>query len=415
MNYLFVHQNFAGQYLHLVRHLGAQPGNQVVFLTQHQHFTLPGVRVIRYRPPRAPSPGVHHYLQDTEAAILNGQSVARIALDLRASGFVPDVMAGHNGWGEIWYLKDVYPDVPLIGYFEFFYRQFGADVGFDPGDAHSPDTGPRIRSKNMGNLLGLDTVDIGVCPTHWQRSGYPARYHDKLRLMHEGIDTAWASPLDSATFRLPSGRILSKEDEVLTYVARNLEPHRGFPMFMRSLPGILSRRPHAEVLIVGADGTSYGPPRADGRSYREAMRAELEDDVDWTRVHFLNQVPYGQFRDMLRVSRCHVYLTYPFVLSWSMLEAMSMGCVVVGSCTAPVTEVIVDEDNGFLVDFFDTDMLVRKVVDVLEAGPALAAMRSSARSTIVERYDLQAVCLPRQLALLTEARELLRGRAHTFS
>jgi glycosyltransferase involved in cell wall biosynthesis len=312
-------------------------------------------------------------------------------------------------------LKDVYPDVPLIGYFEFFYRQFGADVGFDPGDVHSPDTGPRIRSKNMGNLLGLDTVDIGVCPTHWQRSGYPARYHDKLRLMHEGIDTAWASPLDSATFTLPGGRILSKEDEVLTYVARNLEPHRGFPMFMRSLPGILSRRPHAEVLIVGADGTSYGPPRADGRSYREAMRAELEDDVDWTRVHFLNQVPYGQFRDMLRVSRCHVYLTYPFVLSWSMLEAMSMGCVVVGSCTAPVTEVIVDEDNGFLVDFFDTDMLVRKVVDVLEAGPALAAMRSSARSTIVERYDLQAVCLPRQLALLTEARELLRGRAHTFS
>ena len=194
MKVLCVHQNFPGQYLHLARYLGTQSQHQIVFITQRQDVELPGVRKIVYKPRRTISPQVHHYLRESEAAVLNAQEVARIALDLRKAGFIPDVMLGHNGWGEIWYLKDIFPEAPLIGYFEFFYRMQGADVGFDPADPITPDTAPRLRTKNLGNLLALDTADLGQCPTEWQKSVYPRRYQSILNAIHEGIDTTVVKP-----------------------------------------------------------------------------------------------------------------------------------------------------------------------------------------------------------------------------
>ena len=332
MKVLFVHQNFPGQYLHLARHLGATPGNEVVFITQRKDdAALTGVKKIVYQPARAVTKGIHHYLLDTEAGVLNAQNVARVALDLKQSGFVPDVMLAHNGWGELWYLKDVFPNTPLIGYFEFFYRLHGADVGFEPGPPLIFDAGPRLRTKNLGNLLALDAVDYGQCPTRWQKSLYPALYQPKIQVVHEGIDTQMVVPNPGVRFKLPGTDVeLTREDEVVTYVARNLEPYRGFPNFMRSLPAILERRPKAQVLIVGGDETSYGPALAGGKTFREVMLQELGNKLDLQRVHFLGKVPYPTFLQVLQVSRVHVYLTYPFVLSWSMLEAMSAGCVVVG-------------------------------------------------------------------------------------
>lgn len=406
MNILFVHQNFPGQYLHLARHLAAQPGNRVVCLTQRRDGDLPGVRKIVYRPRRPPSSDIHHYLRATEAGILNAQEVARAALDLKRSGFVPDVMVGHNGWGEIWYLKDVFPQTPLLGYFEFFYRTSGADVGFDPGVPSNFDTGPRVRTKNLGNLLALDSVDLGQCPTEWQRSLYPERHQARLRVVHEGIDTQCVRPDPQARLTLPNGRVLAAGDEVVTYVARNLEPYRGFPSFMRSLPRILQQRPQAQVVIVGGDETSYGPPPADGRSYRERLLAELGEAIDRERIHFLGKVPYPTFLQVLQVSRVHVYLTYPFVLSWSMLEAMAAGCLVVGSRTPPVEEVIRNGENGLLVDFFDPAGMAEMVARALAEPAAFAPMREAARQTVVERYDLASICLPQQLRLLDELRNL---------
>ena len=403
MKILFVHQNFPGQYRHLAIHLAAVPGNQVVAITQRRDMQLPGVKNIVYKPQREVTPQMHHYLRKTEADVLNAQSVARAALGLKRSGFVPDIMLGHNGWGEILYLKDVFPQTPLLGYFEFFYRFSGADVGFDPGEALTFDTAPRIRTKNLGNLLGLDAADAGQCPTLWQKSTYPERYHPMLRVIHEGIDTDLALPDAKARLTLPAlGIDLAAGDEVVTYVARNLEPYRGFPSFMRSLPAILERRPNAHVLIVGGDDVSYGARLPKGQSYRQLLRDELGDTLDLRRVHFLGKVPYPVFMRILQISRVHVYLTYPFVLSWSMLEAMAAGCLLVASRTAPVEEVIRDGENGLLVDFFKPSEIAARVVEALEDRALFAVLRENARRTIVEKYDLKTICLPQQLAMIGE-------------
>ena len=401
MKVLFAHQNFPGQYLHLARHLGAIPGNEVVFLTQRKGVNLPGVRNIVYGPQRAVTKNVHHYLRETEAGVLNAQNVARIALDLKNSGFVPDVMLGHNGWGEIWYLKDVFPDVPLIGYFEFFYRRFGADVGFNPDDPIIFDTAPRLRTKNLGNLLALEACDMGQTPTYWQHSLYPDVYRPKIQVIHEGIDTNLLVPDTKASYKIPhTNVVVHAGDEVVTYVARNLEPYRGFPSFMRSLPEILSKRPNARVLVVGGDETSYGPSPANGVSFKQQMLNELGETIDLSRVHFLGKVPYSSFVKIIQVSRVHVYLTYPFVLSWSMLEAMSAGCLVIGSRTAPVEEVIRDGENGILVDMFQPTEIAGRVIDALKDKAAFDSLRANARATIVNRYDLQTICLPAQMNLL---------------
>jgi glycosyltransferase involved in cell wall biosynthesis len=401
MKVLCVHQNFPGQYLHLARHLGTQPEHQVVFITQRQDVELPGVRKIVYKPRRTISAQVHHYLRESEGAVLNAQEVARIALDLHKAGFVPDVMLGHNGWGEIWYLKDIFPEAPLIGYFEFFYRMLGADVGFDPADPITPDTAPRLRTKNLGNLLALDTADLGQCPTEWQKSGYPRRYHPILNVIHEGIDTTIVKPDSAARLIVADKREeFIAGEEIVTYVARNLEPYRGFPNFMRSLPRVLAARPKARIIIVGGDEVSYGARLPTGQTFRKQMLAELSGSLDLSRVHFLGKIPYAGFLKVLQVSRVHVYLTYPFVLSWSMLEAMAAGCLVVGSQTQPVEEVIQHAGNGLLVDFFSTEQIADRIIDALEDSKSFASQRKNARQTIVDRFDLRSICLPAHLRLL---------------
>jgi glycosyltransferase involved in cell wall biosynthesis len=401
MKVLFVHQNFPGQYLHLARHFGSLSGHQAVFITQRKDSDLPGVRKIVYKPRRTISPQVHHYLRESEAAVLNAQEVARIALDLRKAGFIPDVMLGHNGWGEIWYLKDIFPQAQLIGYFEFFYRMTGADVGFDPAEPVTPDTAPRLRTKNLGNLLALDTADLGQCPTEWQKSVYPRRYHPNLNVIHEGVDSTVARPDPTTRIMLANEKLeLRAGDEIVTYVARNLEPYRGFPNFMRSLPKILAARPTARVLIVGGDDISYGARLPAGETYKKKMLEELGDSLDLTRVHFLGKVPYNAFIKVLQVSRVHVYLTYPFVLSWSMLEAMSTGCLIVGSRTQPVQEVLHHGGNGLLVDFFSPDEIAERVIEALEDPRSFASLRQNARETVLDRYDLRSVCLPAHLRLL---------------
>ena len=381
----------------------------MVALSQRKDGDLPGVRIVRYRPQRETTPHIHHYLRGTEAGVLNAQAVARAALGLKQSGFVPDVMLGHNGWGEIWYLKDVFPNAPLIGYFEFFYHLHGADVGFDPADKPSFDAAPRIRTRNLGNLLGLEACDFGQCPTQWQYSRYPERYRPMLRIVHDGIDAGLVRPDPAAALSVASsdgagaGIELKAGDEIVTYVARNLEPYRGFPSFMRSLPAILEARPNARILIVGGDEVSYGAAPRDGRNWRQRLLDELGDALDRSRVHFLGKVPYPVFLKVLQVSSAHVYLTYPFVLSWSMLEAMAAGCLIVGSRTAPVEEVILDGENGLLVDFFRPEEIAGKVIAALEAPEDFAALRRNARQTVIEKYDLKRICLPGQLRLIGEA------------
>lgn len=405
MKLLLIHQNFPGQFKHLAQHLASDPSNQVVFITKRQDRDIPGVRRVSYQPRRKVQPSTHRYLRILEDGVLHGQVVAERAEALKRQGFVPDVVVAHPGWGESLYIKDVFPDTPLLNYFEFFYRGKGSDVGFNPAQPPNLDDLARIRTKNGINLLSLDGCDWGLSPTQWQRRQYPDCYRPMISVIHEGVDTDLVSPQADQSLNLARGGRLTQGDEIITYVSRSLEPYRGFPVFMHAVREICRRRPRAHVLIVGDDGVSYGGALPNGQTYRQKLLSEVE--LDLSRVHFLGRVPYPQFLSILRISSAHVYLTYPFVLSWSMLEAMSAGCLVIGSATPPVEEVIVDGQNGLLVDFFSPEQIADRVDEVLDHPNRMAALRLAARRTILSQYDLRAVCLPRQLRLIDD---LVSGR-----
>lgn len=402
MNFLFVHQNFPGQYLHLAPALAADARNTVVALCARRGVSLPGVRVVVYACEGKKAPGVHPWLAEQQVKVVRGEAVARAALKLRDEGFRPDVICAHPGWGEALFLKEVWPDAKLLCYCEFYYRAFGSDVGFDTEFDGTPnfETLCRLRMKNAHQLLSLEASDLGVSPTRWQRDQFPAEFRPRIRTVFDGIDTAVASPGHATLGLKRDNLLLTPQDEVVTFVARNLEPYRGFHIFMRALPEILRQRPRARAVIVGGDEVSYGSRHASGRTFREVLLQELGDSLDITRVHFVGRIPYSRFVDVLRISTVHVYLTYPFVLSWSLLEAMSVGCLVVGSNTAPVREVVREGENGLLVDFFDVSGLARTVVGALGERGSFAALREEARRSIVQRYDLQSVCLPGQMELV---------------
>ena len=326
-----------------------------------------------------------------------GAAVAKVLLQLRRDGFTPDVVVGHGGWGETLFVRDVWPGTRIVLHAEFYYSAEGADAGFDPEFCGTPHEGfaMQVRGRNAAMALALQDADVGVAPTRWQASRFPDELRRKIQVVHEGIDTDLVRPDPNAVLRLKgAGVVLRPGDEVVTYVARNLEPHRGFHVFMmRALPGILKERPRAHAIIVGGDGTSYGPGPAGGGTWRARMLAEVSDRLDPARVHFVGWLPYGALIRVLQVSAAHVYLTYPFVLSWPMLDAMSAGALVVGSRTPPVEDVIEDGRNGVLRGFFDLDGLVRAVADVLAQPAAWHPLRERARATIRSRYDLRRVCL----------------------
>ena len=400
MKVLFVHQNCPGQFKHLAPLLASDPNNEVVFITQKGKPTPKGVKKVEYAPHRDVTPKIHPYLVQAERSILNGQAVARVGFALKERGFTPDVMIGNPGWGETLFLKDVWPDVPLVSMSEFYYRGTGSDVGFDPEFATGPDSVLRARARAGVHLLAIEAADVAYVPTHWQKAQFPKAYHDKMSVIHDGIDCDLVKPDPDASFALPNGDILTRDDEVLTYVSRNLEPYRGFHSFMRALPAILERRPDAKVVIVGGDEVSYGGKAPDGKTWRQVLLSEVGPLPD--RVHFTGRVPYRDYLSLLQVSSAHVYLTYPFVLSWSMLEAMAAGCLIVGSRTPPVEEVIRDGKNGILVDFFDKDEISAKVAEALAMRNEMTEIRAAARQTVVDDYSLKD-CISAQIALIQNA------------
>jgi glycosyltransferase involved in cell wall biosynthesis len=407
MNYLFIHQNFPAQYRHVVRHLADQPGNQVYFITQPNENEMPGVQKVTYPKDQRGPINCHAYAAEIDRAIHTGATVAGVCRELADNGFRPDLVVGHSGWGETLFVKDVFPDVPLLANFEFYYHARGVDVGFDPEFLTIFNDPSRLRARNGVNLLAFQAADWGHSATEWQRGLNPIEMQSRISVLHEGVDTALACPDANARFQLPlSRRILTSRDEVVTYVARNLEPYRGFHIFMRSLPRLLRRRPRAQVVIVGGDGVSYGAPPAPRSSYREIMLKEVGAELDLSRVHFLGMLDHQAYLNLLQVSAAHVYLTYPFVLSWSLIEAMACGCLIVGSATPPVLEVLRDGENGFTVDFFDHQALAERIAAALASPEDMRGLRAAARATALARFDLKRVLLPRWMALFDA---LIRG------
>ena len=369
-----------------------------------------GVQLVHYTAKRGSTPNVHPWVSDFETKTIRAEACFKAALQMKQQGYRPDVIVAHHGWGESLFLKEVWPEAKLGIYCEFFYHPHGADVGFDP-EFPPIDEGEvcRLRLKNLNNLLHFEVTNAGISPTHWQASTFPEPFKNKIAVVHDGIDTQAVAPNPavSLTLKMAAGKdlVLTRQDEVITFVNRNLEPYRGYHIFMRALPQLLKERPNARVLIVGADDVSYGA-RPDAAKYGDAkwkdifaneVRGQISD-ADWQRVHFLGHVPYQYFIPLLQLSTVHVYLTYPFVLSWSLLEAMSAGCAIVASDTQPLREAIVHNETGKLVDFFDASALANSVCELLSNAEERKRLGANARAFAQANYDLQSVCLPKQLA-----------------
>ncbi|MGD1850814.1 MAG: glycosyltransferase family 4 protein [Cyanophyceae cyanobacterium] len=401
MRILFLHPNFPAQFRHVSAILGRDPNNQVVFGTKNENpeWRIAGVRKVLFKPSRDVHPGTHHYVRPTENAVLQGQAMYRVAEAMRNSGFIPDLIYGHSGWGSTTFIKDAFPESRFLGYFEWFYNARGADADFDPNDPLSVDDIARIRLKNSPILLDLNSCDYGVCPTKWQRSQFPAEYRPKLNVIHDGVDTDYFVPKPGAKLKLPN-LDLSHVDEIVTYVGRGMEPYRGFPEFIESIAYIQERRPNCHVVIVGSERVCYGKSLPDGKSYKQHMLEKVP--LDMSRVHFTGSLPYGQYIQVLQASSAHIYLTRPFVLSWSMIEAMAIGCVIIGSSTPPVEEIITDGENGLLTDFFSPKKIADRVDEVLNHPDGMAQIRQNARNFVVERYSHRSL-LPKHIQFIQDA------------
>lgn len=399
MKILVIHQNFPGQFKHLAPALVSKGHDVLAFTMQKSPpAQWQGVKIVGYNPSRGTTPNVHPWVSDFETKTIRGEAAFRAALQLREQGYIPDIIVAHPGWGESLFLKDIWPHAKLFIYCEFFYHAKGADVGFDPEfPAADPGEVCRLRLKNLNNLLHFEVADAGISPTQWQASTFPEPFRNRITVVHDGIDTDAVAPNPAVTLTLNSKITLTRKDEIITFVNRNLEPYRGYHIFMRALPKILKLRPAARVLIVGGNDVSYGARAPEGKTWKDIFLNEVRDKTDLNRIHFLGNIPYEYFIPLLQISTLHVYLTYPFVLSWSLLEAMSAGCSIVASNTKPLHEAIIDGETGRLVDFFDVAGIADNVCHLLDNTDERERFGVNARAFAKSHYDLKRVCLPGQL------------------
>ena len=388
-----------GQYKHLAKAFGAEGGHRIYFVTKHKTASIPGVTRVSYEMPKQETPPASiRYLANATRGVLQGQQVWRVCMQLSTQeNFIPDVIVSHPGWGDALFLKDLFPKAKFLSFFEFYYRATGADVGFE--DAITADDHARVRMKNVTNLMALEQADWGVSPTVWQWSLHPPEMRGKISVLHDGIDIELCKPDMNATLTLPNGKIFRPGDELMTYVARNFEPYRGFATFMKAAEILLRERPNLHIVAIGADEVSYGKKAEGGKSYRQIWLEKV--DLPKDRIHWLGTVPYVTLLQAFQVSAAHLYLTYPFVLSWSLLEAMACGAPIVASDTKPVREVMRDGVNGLLADFFSPEEVASKIGQLLDDPSRNRALRAKARETVAERFDLKKL-LPLQMQLVRE-------------
>ena len=387
MRLLLIHQNFPGQFRRMAPLWAKYPHWDVLGLGRKRSQGMSDIKWVGYDLHREPDPSKQHpYLVSMESAVLHGQATARALLQLKQKGYTPDTILAHPGWGETLYARDVFPNARLIHLCEWYYGTANSDFGFDPEFSSSFDAQARVKTWNALHALNLVNCDAGISATQWQRSRHPKELQHKIQVIHEGVDTHYLKPDAHAELILPNGTRLRAGDPIVTYVARNLEPYRGFHIFMRALVQLQREHPTCHVVIVGGDEVSYGSLPKDAANWREKMLSEVK--LDMSRVHILGKLPYATYAKVLQVSAAHVYLTYPFVLSWSMLEAMASACVMIASRTAPVEEVITDGVQGVLTDFFDSEQLVKHVVHALNRPESYRAMRAAARAKVQADYTL---------------------------
>lgn len=388
MNILFLHKTFPTQFKHISAELAKDPANRVVFISDNRYDEkVEGVERIMY-PYIAPIPAenCHRCMKNYIEATLSAQSAASLALTLKKQGFIPDIVIGFSGWGDSMFMKDVFPETPFLSYYEWYYDADSEDVRFGNIKLTEEDR-EMIRCLNAKFLIDLYSSDAGISPTEWQKKQFPIEYQDKIKVIHDGIDTEYFKPNKDAKFLLKDKNLeLTSKDEVITYGTRGMEPYRGFPQFMEAVEVLLKKRPNAHFLIAGEDIICYGQ-QLQGVSYKQRALDTL--NLDMGRVHFVGKLSYDEYLSMLQISSAHIYLTYPYVLSWSFLEAMAAGCCVVASNTTPVLEFMKNNYNGLLAEFYDIEHIVKRVVYALDNQDEVKSIRENARKTVIEKCELK--------------------------
>jgi len=382
---LFVHNNFPAQFRDLAQTLKAR-GVPIAAIGAVRAPGLQDVTIGRYSLPRGSTPGIFNLAVRAEADLIRGRSAFDMARALKERGVDPAVIVGHPGWGETVLLDEVFPDARRILFSEFFYRGRGLDIDFDTEFFPLTDDAVLLgKTKNAVMTLALSDADAIVCPTRFQASVLPAVFQPRVRIIHEGIDVEAVAPSPPQPFALPDGRVIAPGAPVITHVNNHMEPLRGLHIFARALPRLMAEIPDAQVLVMGQDAERpYGGKSSDGRTWREVCFEGLA--IDPARIHFLGKTPHEQMLAALRLSTAHIYYTYPFVLSWSLVEAMASGCYVIGSDTAPLHDAIEDGVNGRLLPFFDVEALSTAMIEACRNPQASAPLRAAARATAVAKF-----------------------------
>jgi glycosyltransferase involved in cell wall biosynthesis len=386
---LFVHDNFPAQFGRF-GHWLAGAGWDVCFATAAKHAGGRGIRVFHYASHREPTMETHPYARNMEKCVINAQAFVRAALEQRNKGYWPDIVMAHTGWGAGMFARQVFPEARFIPYCEWWYRHPGSDVEYLSalGGEPVPSTieGAIVEhARNAPIAMDLSAANAVLCPTHFQASQFPPIYRAALTVLHDGIDTDYLSP-DAKARNSTLGGLVAEDALVVTYATRGMEPHRCFPQFAAALPEVLAADPRIVVLIAGENRVAYGSAKQRKTDWK--ARAVEEHGLDPRRVIFTGRLPYGEYRDLLRRSDAHVYLTVPFVLSWSMLESMSIGCAMVVSDTAPVLE-FADESNARLVDLRRSGHLAERVIETLKDPQGSEGRRAGARQKIVAGFDMK--------------------------
>lgn len=405
---LFVHNNFPAQFGFIAARLAAE-GHRVVAIASETGRAIEGVRLVKWSVSRGTGQGILPAAIRAEADLIRGGAAANAALGLKAEGFEPALIIGHPGWGETTYMREIFPAARQILYAEYYYRSRGGDVGFDAEFSPARATDQHeLYAKNAGMALALAEADAIVAPTPFQASLLPAAFRQRAQIIHEGVDTATVRRHPSPKLTMGNGKVIDGSRPLVTIINRRLEPLRGFHIFARALPRLMAAVPDADVVVIGADEAGgYGTPAPGGTTWGQQLFGEVADRVDRNRIHFVGRVPHPLMIEALSLSSAHVYYTYPFVLSWSLLEAMAAECLILGSDTAPVRDAVTPGVDGVLNDFFDVEALADAMIDACSDPEKFGPMRKAARRTIVERFDRAAICQPAWVVLVNA---MLDGR-----
>ncbi len=377
MNYLFIHHNFPAQFHKLSELLAEDKKNKVYFLSLYKRRNDLSVKNVEWL--QINSKKVNESMSFYEMSEIFAES----QLILKRQGLSPDIIHGHANFGTINFSKEIFPQAKQTGFFEWYYTpETEVEIHYTQKE---PVTSLHYQQRqiNILSLGALDCVDVAISATDFQKAQFPKEYHSKLQTLHNGIDTEFFKPDTPTTLPEEFKALVGKE--VVTYTARSLEPHRGFPQFYRSIPYILETRPNAHIVIVGSEDVTYSKRPDNGKTYLQNLKDELP--LDNERVHIFPMLNYNFYRMLLQLSSVHVYLSVPFTLSWSLLESMSCACTIVASATPPVEEVIKHEKNGILTDFHNPKIIAETICTTLKNHAKLEHIRLNARQTVLDNYD----------------------------